>query len=179
MVERSKKFPHIQLKLTTAGTATPQPGGGKKNPQTISNLSNRQGHGKRLRSSVDSLIFYWQDNQKKRDEEEKPSLPDALPFILKIDPSAFDPASLKTYGIELIAELEDGYIIGASADIELSELQKKIEKFINNEPRSGKVAEIWELLDGTRRPEYILSQELMEHWHLVKDEQIYTVDIGI
>ncbi|MEC4818048.1 MAG: S8 family peptidase [Scytonema sp. PMC 1069.18] len=178
MVERWKRFPHIQLKLTTAGTASLS-GGGEKSPQTISNLSNRQGHGKRLKNSVDSLISYWQDNQKKRDEEEKPSLPDALPFILKIDPSVFDPASLKTYGIELIAELEDGYIIGASADIELTELQKKIEKFINNKPRSGKLAEIWELLDGTRRPEYILSPELMEHWHQVKDEQIYTVDIGI
>ena len=180
MVERSERFPHIQLKLTIQGTAASPPGGARKqNPQTTANLSDRWGHGTKLKSSVDSLVSYWQDTQEKREEEEKPSLPDAIPLILKIDPNSFDPTRLKGFGIELICELEDGYIIGASADIELSELQKKIDKFIKEEPRSGKIAEVWELLDGTRRPEYILSQELLEHWNQVKDNQIYTIDVGI
>jgi hypothetical protein len=180
MVERAEGFPHIQLKLTTQGIAAYPPGGGRKqNPQTTANLSDRWGHGSKLKSSVDSLISYWQDTQEKREEEEKPLLPDAVPLILKIDPTAFDPVALKEYGIELICELEDGYIIGASADIELSELQKKIEKFIKEEYGGGKVAEIWEIIDGTRRPEYILSPELMQHWDQVKDDQPYTVDVGI
>lgn len=180
MVERTTRFPHIQLKLTTEGTAASfPPGGRRQNPQTSANLSDRWGHGSRLKSSVDSLISYWQDVQNKREEEEQPSLPDAVPLILKIDPDAFDPVSLKGFGIELICELEDGYIIGASADVELSELQKKIDKFIKEEPRTRNVAAIWELLDGHLRPEYILSQELIEHWNEVKDDQIYTVDVGI
>lgn len=110
MVERARRFPHIPLKLTTEGTASSPSGGGRKqNPITTANFGNRQGHGSKLKSSVDSLIFYWQDSQEKREEEGKPALPDtAIPIILQIDPTAFDAEDLRKYGIEVIAELEDG-----------------------------------------------------------------------
>ncbi|MBP5974000.1 S8 family peptidase [Brasilonema sp. CT11] len=180
MVERSERLPHIPLRLIIQDRAEPAPSGGRKqHPQTAANLGNRQEHGKKLKSSLDSLIFYWQDSQEKQKEEEKPVLPDAVPLILNIDPSSFDPDSLKVYGIEVIAELENGYIIGASADIELSELQKKIEKFIKEERGGNKVAEIWKIIDGSQRPEYILSPELLNEWEQIRDEQRYTVDVGI
>jgi len=183
MVKENKIKQHIQLKLTRQGNAVSPRGGGNKNPTTTANLGNRQGHGKRLKNSVDSLVNYWQDIKEQREEEEeeerKPTLPDAVPLILKIDPSSFNLDGFKSYDIEVIADLEDGYIIGASADIQLSELQKKIEQFIKEERGGTTVAEIWEIIDGTKRPEYILSEELLEHWHQVKDEQTYTVDIGI
>ena len=172
MVERTNKFPHIQLRLARTGSAEPSRGGVRpQNPRTAENFGNRRGHGSRLKSSIESIIFYWQNVQEKREEEAKPPLPNAKPLILKIDPYAFDPASLKSYGIELIAELEDGYIIGASADIELTELQKKLEKFINEEKGGGKVGEIWELLEGIKRPEYILSPELLNEWDKIHDSR--------
>lgn len=181
MVERSDKFPHIQLRLAKEGSAATPPGGGKSNPITSANASNRQGHGSKLNSSLDSLIFYWQDTQKTREEEEKPPLPEkAIPIILQIDPTAFDAEDLRNYGIEVIAELENGYIIGASADdSEFSELEKKIEKFIKAERGGGKVAAIWDFIDGSKRPEYVLSPELLNQWQQITDEQIYIVDIGI
>ena len=179
MVERSDRFPHIQLRLAKEGIAAPHRGGSKKAPQTLANSGDRWGHGSRLNSSVSSITANWKDTQEKREEEEQPELPKSRRIILKIDPNSFDPESIKSYGIELIAEIEDGYIIGASADLELSELRKKIGKFIREEHGGGKVAEIWELIDGIKKPEYILSPELMAHWDLVKDDQIYTVDVGI
>ncbi|MBD1898395.1 S8 family peptidase [Trichocoleus sp. DQ-A3] len=183
MVERSERFPHIQLKLTTQGIAASPPGGGRKqNPQTSANLSDRWGHGSKLKSSVDSLVSYWQDTQEKREEEGKPlNSEKSIPIILQIDPTAFDAEDLRKYGIELIAELENGYIVGASANEteEFSELQKKIEKFIKEERGGNKVAGIWEILDGTRRPEYILSPELLNQWDQIGDEQIYIVDVGV
>lgn len=180
MVERSDRFPHIQLSLAKEGiAASPQGGGRNKDPQTLANSGDRWGHGSRLNSSVSSITANWKDTEEKREEEEQPELPKSRRIILKIDPNSFDPESLKSYGIELIAEIEDGYIIGASADLELSELRNKIGKFIREEYGGGKVAEIWELIDGIKKPEYILSPELMAHWDLVKDDQIYTVDVGI
>jgi hypothetical protein len=181
MVERPEQLPHIQLRLAREGiAATPPSGGRKQNPRTTTNTSDRWGHGSRLKSSALSIVSDWKDTQAKREEEEKPPLPDeAQRIILQIDPDSFDPDGLKAYGIEVIAELEDGYIIGASADLELSALQKKIEKFINEERGGGKVAEIWELIDGRKRPEYILSPELLAHWSQVNDEQIYTVEVGV
>ena len=98
---------------------------------------------------------------------------------MQIDPNTVDPDKLKGYGIELIAELEEGYIIGASVDLELSELQTKIEKFIAEENKSGAVAGIWEIIDGIKKPGLILSPELWSYWDRVKDDQIYTVDVGI
>lgn len=180
MLERSDRFPHIQLSLPKEGiAASPKGGGRKKDPQTLANSGDRWGHGSRLNSSVSSITANWKDTQEKREEEEQPELPQSRRIILKIDPNSFDPESLKSYGIELIAELEDGYIIGASADLELSELRKKIGKFIREEHGGGKVAEIWDLIDGIQKPEYILSPELMAHWDLVKDGQTYIVDVGI
>lgn len=181
MVESSQGFPHITLRLTKQGSAVPPTGGGKKNSITVVNLGNRQGHGSKLKGSVESLIFDWQDTQEKREQEGKPPLPEkSKPIILKIDPIAFDVEDLRKYGIEVIAELEDGYIIGASAnDPELSKLQTKIEQFIKAERGGNKVAEIWEILNGTRRPEYILSPELLNEWEQITDDNIFIVDVGI
>ena len=183
MVQSSQGFPHIQLKLTTEGrAASPQGGAGKKNQITLVNLNNRQGHGSKLRNSVESLIFSWQETQEEQEQEGKPSLKSRR-IILQIDPDSFNPDGLKSYGIELIADTEDGYIIGASVDLELSELQKKIEKFICEQRGGNTVAQIWEIIDGKKKPELILSPtlftELYENWLPIKEEQIYTVDVGI
>lgn len=183
MVESSQGFPHIQLKLTTEGSAVSPPGGGgKKNQITLVNLNNRQGHGSKLKNSVESLIFEWQENQEEAEQEGKPSLKSRR-IILQIDPDSFNPDGLKAYGIELIADTEDGYIIGASVDLELSELQKKIDKFISEQPGGKTVAQIWEIIDGKKKPELILSPtlftELYENWLPIKEQQIYTVEVGI
>ena len=181
MVDNSKQFPHIQLKLAREGIAKPATGGGSKktNPITAKNRSDRWGHGNKLKSSANSIVADWKSSTEKREEEKKPELPDARRIILQVDPKAFDPDKLKGYGIEVIGDLENGYIIGASADLELTELQKKIEKFLREERGGGTVPEIWELIDGQRKPELILSPELQKHWDKVQDEQIYTVDVGI
>ncbi|WP_375475654.1 S8 family peptidase [uncultured Nostoc sp.] len=179
MVESSQGFPHITLRLTTEGRAASLPGALIRNPITVANLGNRQEHGNKLKVSIETLIFDWQDTQEKREEKNKSKVLYPISLILKIDPSYFDADRLRTFGIEVIAELEDGYILGISLDIELSEFQKKIEKFINKERGGNKIAEIWEIIDGSRRPEYILAQDLIEHWNQVKDDQIYTVDVGL
>ena len=70
MVERSDRFPHIQLKFAKEGTAATPPGGGrKKDPQTLANFGDRGGHGSRLNSSVSSITANWKDTQEKREEE--------------------------------------------------------------------------------------------------------------
>ncbi len=159
MVQGSQSFPHIQLKLTKEGSAVPPQSGGSKQQITVNNLGNRQGHGNKLKNTVESLILDWEETQEEREQEGKPTL-NSRRIILQIDPGSFNPDGLKAYGIELIADTEDGYIIGASVDLDLSELQKKIEKFINEQHGGNKVAEIWEIIDGKKKPELILSQNL-------------------
>jgi subtilisin family serine protease len=180
MNEASRSFPHVELKFAIQGTAASPPSGGrKKTPTTQSNLGDRWGHGNKLKGSVAGIVSDWQEHLVERQQEEKPELPKAIPVILRIDPTAFDAEKLRGFGIEVIAELEDGYIIGASADIDLTKLQEKIGKFINAENKSGKVSEIWDFVDKIKRPEYILSPELQSQWGQIEDDRSYTVDVGI
>ena len=181
MVKSSEQFPHIQLKLKREGIAVSPPSAARKqNPRTATNFNDRRGHGSRLKSSALSIVSDWKATQEKRDEEEKLLLPEAIPIILQIDPNAFDAEDLRKYGIEVIVELEDGYIIGASAnDPELSDLQQKIELFINEHRGGNKIAEICDILDGSKQPEYILSPKLLNKWDKITDEQIYKLDVGV
>jgi Subtilase family len=180
MNEANRSFPHIELKFSTQGTASPPNiGSRKKAPTTQSNLADRWGHGNKLKGSALGIASDWQERLEERKQERQPDLPAAVPLILQIDPTAFEAEQLRGFGIEVIAELDNGYIIGASADLQLTDLQKKIEQFIKKERGGGKIPEIWEILDGTQRPEYILSPELKQQWSDIQDGQTYTVDVGI
>lgn len=179
MNEANRSFPHIELKFATEGTASFTTFPREKTPKTQANLGDSWGHGNKLKGSVSGIISDWQEQLVERKQEQKPELPEAVPLILQIDPNAFDAEELRKYGIEVIAELEHGYILGASADPQFTDLQKKIEQFLNQERGGGKVPEIWEILDGTKRPEYILSSELQAQWGQIEDDRIYVVDIGI
>lgn len=61
----------------------------------------------------------------------------------------------------------------------MTKLQEKIEQFIKEERGGGGIAGIWELIDGKKKPESILSDELLQHWKQIQDNTIYTVDVGI
>lgn len=179
MPDNASNFPHLPLRLANQGIAASPRVVRQASTRTAANKGDAGGHGSRLKSSVDVITTNWQTEQEKRKEEGKPDLPDAVSFILQVDPAAFDADNLRSFGIEVVADLEEGYIIGASADTELSELRKKIEKFINSEWGGGKVPAIWELLEGTQRPEFILSDKLRVEWDQITDEQEYIVDVGI
>jgi len=178
MPDSSNHFPHLSLRLVKDGMASLS-GGGKDSARTLENRGDVGGHGTNLKSSVDLITANWKEEKKKREEEGKPELPDAVSFILQVDPGLFDADALKGFGIEVVADLEQGYIIGASADTELSELRKKIEQFINSQRGGGRVPKIWEILEGTQRPEYILSDGLKAEWNQILEQQEYIVDIGV
>ncbi|UUO13110.1 S8 family peptidase [Dolichospermum heterosporum] len=184
MVQSSQGFPHIQLTLTHKETAKSLGGGGgSKETQTEINKNNRQGHGSKIKNIVSSVVDDWrtfkEEKEKEEQENKQATLPDAISLILEIDPETFDLDDLRTSDIAIISELEDGYIIGASADTNLSELQKKIENFINNQKGGGVIAKILNVLDKNQHPEFILSPSLLEKWDQIRDDQIYIVEVGI
>lgn len=61
----------------------------------------------------------------------------------------------------------------------MSELRKKIEKLIQEGKGKTKIPAIWEILEGTQRPEYILSDYLKNEWNRILEQQEYIVDIGV
>src|SRR3972149_7268759 len=179
------RFPHLQLIKKDVGTYRPKKGAGKKevNPTTQANLTNnRQGHGNMLLTNVDHLSEYWSNNLKARIDQKLPELPDSevVPVFLQIDTQDFDVESLKSLGIEIIAEEEGGFIIGASAD-NFKSLRKKIDKFIKQEGLfKNKASQLWQINDGVQwRIEQILSDDLRVKWDQIRDIDQFVVDVGI
>jgi Subtilase family len=180
MSDRSKQFPHIPLRrIKTDSARSGRPP--RRSADSNTNMGNRGGHGGRLQSSVSSIVVDWKAVLEKRRKEGLPEIPNVPSLLLKVDPKSFDADTLKSFDIEVILELEDGYILGAAADSELTKLQEKIGKFITDRYGGNKVCEIWEILEGNldNRLEYILSPDLLANWDRVLDDHIYIVDISI
>ncbi|OGI73957.1 hypothetical protein A3D42_00635 [Candidatus Nomurabacteria bacterium RIFCSPHIGHO2_02_FULL_41_18] len=119
---------------------------------------------------------------KSRQDARLPDLPNpnVMPVFLQIDANKFDIESLKSFGIEVIAEEENGFIIGASGD-DFRSLREKIKKFIAQEGKyKNKASQFWEINDGIQwRVEQILSNDLKLKWDSIKESDELVVDVGI
>lgn len=183
-------FPHLSLPFRVGGTFNSPYGNApgkkrvviEKNEKTIKNEYNRESHGNRLKNTATSIINDWNRKQGLRDAQGLPRLPESIPLFLQVDPDVFDIESLESsFGIEIVSEEEDGFVIGASADIKLVKLKQKIEQFLKSEGRSKNMAaKLWKIVDGSRwRLDHILSTELLNKWQAISDEDLLIVDIGI
>lgn len=178
------RFPHLEIKQVIEGRFKSRKivVERERNPNTLANLENRDSHGERLTTNVNALTEYWAANVKARSEQNLPDLPEpnVIPVFLQIDTTEFDIESLLSFGIEIIAEEEDGYIIGASSD-NFTSLKLKIDKFLKQEGRSkDQAAKLWQINDGTQwRVQEILSDDLRAKWDQIQDGSQYVVDLGI
>ena len=148
---------------------------------TLLNLENRSGHGRNLKRATNSLQTQWNQKLAERQEEGLPDLPSGdVPIFMRVDTDLFDADSLYSLGIEVIAEDEKGYIIGAAGD-NFKSLKDKIDKFIATEGKyKNKAAQLWEIVVGDQwRVEHILSTELSAKWDQIDDDADFTVDVSI
>src|SRR5689334_7918623 len=108
-------FPHLKLPFKVEGTIRPS----NRRPRTqtsqvtIANKANRQQHGQYLEGAASSIIQNWEEIKAAKQQEgvELPN-PNDIPVFLKVDTSSFKIDSLANWGIEVISEEENGYIIG-------------------------------------------------------------------
>lgn len=177
-------FPHLKLPFKIEGRPKPKIGGAR-NPEAVAitdaNKKNRQVHGQYLKNSAKGLIENWVNlkESKKNDGVKMPNEND-IPIFLKIDTEVFDIDNFKLWGIELISEENNGYIIGASTD-NLESFLENVEFFINETgQRKDKAAQIWELIsDDSWRINQLLQGEINLIWADIEPDVIYTVQLGI
>ena len=178
-----EQFPHLRFVQKLTGTPRFS-GGGNPNPITERNKQNRQQHSNQLFAGTDNVKSAWEQDYDRRDDLDLAPLDEeVIPIFLQIDPSllndvAFD---LQAFGIEVLSEEDEGYVIGASLD-KLRSLEEKIKGFSNSQHGTGKVANLWEIIDGAReewKPQYILSEELYARWPVLQDDVQYQVEVGI
>lgn len=175
------QFPHLKFAGKIEGL--PIFNGGGQNERSNKNRENRQGHATTLLGSTSQLQLEWDDFLTKRVEQGLPELDkDVIPIFLQINPGIltgqFD---FLDYGIEIISEEDNGYIIGASLD-NLTTLGEKINGFITSTRSTGKIADLWGIINGNRdqwRPEHILSPSLLKDWPNILDDQMYPIEVSI
>lgn len=176
-------FPHLKLPFKVDGVIKPSNRrfSTEANERTVSNKQNRQQHGQYLGSSANTLLSRWND-LKTQKQEEGIELPNAndIPVFLKIDTSAFNIDSLLNWGIEVVSEEQEGYIIGASFD-GLQGFQENINQFLTEQGRyKDTAAKIWELVtDDGWRVSQLLKGDIGTIWDGIQNETIYTIELGV
>ena len=174
-------FPHLKLPLKVEGSIKPQQGRTNVAALTLINKENRQEHGQRLKKSAEALILDWEQVKaiKAKENIEIPNTND-VPVFLKVDTEVFDIDTFELWGINVVSEEDDGYIIGASTD-SLNNFQKNVEAFLEENGRyKDKAAQIWELVtDENWRINKLLREDLREIWDEIDPEKVYTIELGV
>ncbi|HTE24129.1 S8 family peptidase [Flavitalea sp.] len=152
-------------------------------PQTEANLNNRTNHGTQLAIESKALLQNHAVFLKEREQLGLQPVFEAniVSLLLQVDPKDFDIEALKGFGIEIISEEENGFIIGANTD-NFHSLGEKIEQFINEQGRSkDQAAKLWQIVHGIQwRVDYILSESLREKYIAgIRDNDQFDVDISI
>jgi hypothetical protein len=175
------QFPHLKF----AGKMEGKPilFGGGTSIQSDENRRNRQMHATSLLGTTSQIQLEWEDFLTKRVEQGLPELDkEVIPVFLQINPDILSGQfDFLDYGIEIISEEENGFIIGASLD-NLTTLEEKINGFITTTRSTAKIADLWQIINGNReqwRPEHILSPSLFRDWPNILDDQMYTIEVSI
>ena len=174
-----RNFEHLPLILREQGRAK-LTGGGNPSPQTIANRNARQAHSASLTTSAQSLRTNWETIKAQSVEQGVPIIPQGIPILLQVDTQLDLDVLREKFNFEIIAEQEDGYVIVAAEDIELTPFIQMVHEFAVQIHGSARIAEVHRLFDNPAdRLRRILSDRLFEIWPTITDVQIFIVDIGI
>ncbi|WP_235021617.1 S8 family peptidase [Chitinophaga eiseniae] len=100
-----------------------------------------------------------------------------IPILLKIDSAGLLVDQLRGFGIEVISEEDEGWIIGASVDA-FNKLLAKINRF-DSATNQG-TAYLWEIDSGIGwKREYVLSADLQQKLDNLSDDEVLDLDISI
>jgi Subtilase family len=172
-------FEHLPLILREQGRAKLK-GGGKASPQTRANKNARQAHSTSLATSATALKANWETIKAQSAVQGFPIIPHGIPILLQVDTRLDLDVLREKFEFEIVAEQEEGYVIVASEDIELTPFLAMVNEFAVAIHGSATIAEVHRLFDNPAdRLQRILSDRLLEVWPTITDAQLYIVDIGI
>lgn len=178
MDDRNHSFEHLPLPLKHQGIPKLF-GGGEPDARTNRNKANRQAHGNYLRGQSTQLSRFWEQRLHDRELQNLPPIPGGKPILLQIDPNVDIEFLRSAFGFEIVSELEEGFIIISTDEIDMTRFNQEVDSFMNNQPRKDGAAKIYALAQETDRLRSILADELYESWGTLDNEQVYIIDIGV
>lgn len=177
-MDEHNDFSHLPLPLLFKGKPKLS-GHGNRSEQTTVNRNNRVHHGQYLKQRSSELSHFWKERRASRLEDNLPAINAGIPILLEIDPSS-DIEFLRGLGFEIVCELEDGFIIVATEDVDFTKLNQKVDAFIQNiSNRCNSPAQVYALCEEHDRLKRTLSPELYSKWATISADKVYLIDIGI
>jgi len=177
------EFPHLYLLRKQQGSARLE-GGGSKNPAVEKNEKNRQAHSDALIEKFNAFSSYAENLQHERKKKGLPEIKGGTSFMLQIpdeDDGAIEFIAEKL-GLEVVAEYEDGYLIVATQDIELTKVVELASAFASKEHGSGAMAKILSIEEDphseARVARIIADGELLRKWPF-PDRDEFVLDVSI
>lgn len=171
-------FTHLPLPLLFQGKPKLR-GGGVASGKTKQNIANRNVHGNLIKQRSAELSRFWKERRIERVENDLPDIETGIPILLEVDPST-DIDFLRGLGFEIVCEIEEGFIIVATEDINFSVLNQKTDAFIANvTARCNSPARVYALCEEGDRIKRVLSKELYEKWSTILPDAVYVIDVGV
>lgn len=174
----NRDFSHLPLPFLYRGKPKLR-GFNSPSERTNRNRNNRAHHGEYLKRRSSELSQFWKERRINRLEEDLPEIQVGIPILLEIEPSS-NIEFLRGLGFEIVCEIEDGFIIVASEDIDLTRFNQKANEFIQNiSLRCNTPAKVYALCEDSDRLKRILSDDLYSKWATISADSTYFIDIGI
>ena len=171
-------FSHLQLSIVSSGKPKLR-GYAPLSTKTNENRINRVCHGEYIKHRTNELSRFWKNRRTERIANEMPTIETGIPILLEIDPSA-NISFLNGLGFEVVCELDEGFIIVATEDIDFSVLNRKTDDFIANvSQKCNTPARVYALCEDGDRLKRILSKDLYEKWATISEDMTYIIDIGV
>lgn len=173
-------FPHLQL--TNKGTFVPHFGSAwRENPDVVAARLNPSGHSARLRGVVDGMRLADEAARLQRELEHLPPIPAERGFLLRLPEGADVESLVRTLGVELVAETEEGVMLVSTDDLDYTELYRVLNEFgagVGSTTAGSSLLDVYDRRDDARRLDEILTPEVRAMWPFDRTA-IYTFDLAI
>lgn len=175
------KFQHLPLPSLRTGPArfrTPPP----QSDRTRKNKENRVDHATTITGQIEGAVANIRQRLEDRGDN-APDLDAGVPLVLEVDPEFFDLESLRHFfDFEVVLESEDGFVIVACEDLNLTKFREKVDEFAREVRGSATIASIHRLDDDgdqVQRLQRILSPRLFAVWPKLGSQHRLLVDISV
>lgn len=177
----SSNFPHLSLPLIVRDRAR-FPSGGNTPAREERNKANRTAHGAQLTNAAKVAVSAWTATRRLREIQNLPQLPTDIPLFVEVEPGADVEYLRRHFNLEIVAEHDDGVVLVASPDQDMTTFLTTIEKFLSNTRGGATAAKIYGMSgpeNVQRRVERLLSESLYEKWPSLSDSSKYIADVAI
>ena len=109
-------------------------------------------------------------------------LPAGKPILVKVDPGLDLDVLRDKFDFEIVAEQEEGFVLVASEDIDLTAFSQMVANFSVAVHGSATIASVHRLYDDPNqadRVQRILSDGLLPLWPDIPEDRLFVVDVGV